>query len=139
MGTYKFFECRFRGGDIMRWWGHSNLTLCKRICLSFLHSLAAGLQELQAQALMPLFMTKKPGETSLNRPLLCDLSYFDQRVIEFLLMCKLIENMYFPNRQDPRWIYSVRSGTCQPVPGGCPSSSNFNNFDSRSDCESACK
>ena len=50
----------------MGWWGHSNPTLCKRICLNFLNSLAAGLQELQAQALMPLFMPKKPGETSLN-------------------------------------------------------------------------
>ena len=37
-GPLSFYECRFSGGDTMRWWGHSNPTLCKRICLNFLHS-----------------------------------------------------------------------------------------------------
>ena len=35
MVLLSFYECRFSGGDTMRWWGHSNPTLCKRICLNF--------------------------------------------------------------------------------------------------------
>ena len=26
-GTLSFYECRFSGGDTMRWWGHSNPTI----------------------------------------------------------------------------------------------------------------
>ena len=37
-----WIEWRFRGGDTMRWYGHSNPTICKRICLNFLHSQVAG-------------------------------------------------------------------------------------------------
>ena len=28
-GTLSFYECRFSGGDTMRWWGHSNSTCAK--------------------------------------------------------------------------------------------------------------
>ena len=41
VGTYEctssFYEYRFNGG----WWGHSNPTLCKRICVNFLRPQAA--------------------------------------------------------------------------------------------------
>ena len=30
-GTLSFYECRFSGGDTMKWWGHSNPILCKRV------------------------------------------------------------------------------------------------------------
>ena len=33
----------------------------------------------------------------------------------------------------------MMTGTCDAILGGCPSSSNFNNFDSKSDCEEACE
>ena len=41
-GTLSFCDCRFSSGDTIRWWGHSNPTLRKRICLTFLHSQVAG-------------------------------------------------------------------------------------------------
>ena len=37
-----FYECRFSGGDTMRWWGHSNPTLCKRICFNFFTHAVTG-------------------------------------------------------------------------------------------------
>ena len=39
-GTLSFYECRFSGGDTMRWWGQSNPKICKRIGLNLLHSQA---------------------------------------------------------------------------------------------------
>ena len=27
-GTWSFYECRLSGGNIQRWWGHSNPTYC---------------------------------------------------------------------------------------------------------------
>ena len=44
-GTLPLYEYRFSGGDTLRWWGHSNITLCKIICLNLLHSQAAGMQK----------------------------------------------------------------------------------------------
>ena len=35
-GTLLQYECRLSGGDTMRWWGHSNPTLCNIICLKIL-------------------------------------------------------------------------------------------------------
>ena len=29
-GILSFYECRFSGGDTMRWWGHTNPTVCKK-------------------------------------------------------------------------------------------------------------
>ena len=26
-GALSFYDCRFNGGDTMKWWGHSNATL----------------------------------------------------------------------------------------------------------------
>ena len=43
-GTLSFYECRFSGGDTMRWRGHSTPTLHKRICFNFLHSQAVGIE-----------------------------------------------------------------------------------------------
>ena len=40
-GTLSFYECRFSGMDTMRWWGHSNNTLCKKHLLE-LFSLTGG-------------------------------------------------------------------------------------------------
>ena len=31
-GTLSFYKCGFIVGDIIRWWGHLNTTLCKIIC-----------------------------------------------------------------------------------------------------------
>ena len=33
-----FYECRFSGGNTMRWWGHSNPTICQRIYLNLFYS-----------------------------------------------------------------------------------------------------
>ena len=41
-GNLSFCDCRFSSRDTMRSWGHSNPTLRKRICLTFLHSQVAG-------------------------------------------------------------------------------------------------
>ena len=41
-GTLSFYEYRLSGGDIMRWWVHSNPALYKRICLNFSNSQAKG-------------------------------------------------------------------------------------------------
>ena len=49
-----FFECRFSGGDTMRWWGHSNPTICKKNCLNFLHSQVAEMQKFPYCALCAL-------------------------------------------------------------------------------------
>ena len=43
-GTLSFYECRFSDGYTMVWWGHSNTTLCRSICLNFLHSQAVGIK-----------------------------------------------------------------------------------------------
>ena len=40
--TLSFYEYRFGGGDTMRWWGHSNPILYKRICLNILQSQTAA-------------------------------------------------------------------------------------------------
>ena len=46
--TLSFHECRFSGGNTMRWWGLSNSTKCKRICLNFFHSqVGVGIQTLR--------------------------------------------------------------------------------------------
>ena len=29
-GTLSFYECSLSVGDTMRWWGHSNPTICKK-------------------------------------------------------------------------------------------------------------
>ena len=55
-GTLAFYECRFSGGDTMRRWGHSNLTLCKRIYFNFLRSQVAGTQKLWASSAWPSLM-----------------------------------------------------------------------------------
>ena len=41
-GTLLFYESGFSVGDTMRWWGHASPTVCKRICLNFLHLQAVG-------------------------------------------------------------------------------------------------
>ena len=38
----------------VQWWTQSNPTLCKRICLNFLHSQAVAMQKLRPQVLTPL-------------------------------------------------------------------------------------
>ena len=47
-GTLSFYECRFSGGDTMKWYGHS---IWKRICLNFLRSQVAGTQKLPMRPL----------------------------------------------------------------------------------------
>ena len=37
-GTLPFYECRVSGGDIQRWWRHSNPACCNQIHLNLLHS-----------------------------------------------------------------------------------------------------
>ena len=32
--SLSIYEWRFNGENTMRWWGHSNPTLCKRVCLN---------------------------------------------------------------------------------------------------------
>ena len=66
--AFVFFPKIFSDGDTMKFWGHSNSTLCKRICLNFLHSRATGTQKLQALA------PKPPGETifCISSSLVCE-------------------------------------------------------------------
>ena len=47
-------------GDTMRWWTHWNTTLCKIICLTFLCSQTAGMQELRTGALKPSIAPEPP-------------------------------------------------------------------------------
>ena len=54
------------GGDTVKWWGHSNPTLCKRTCLNFLHSQVVETQELWVRAFAALPALEPPGETSTN-------------------------------------------------------------------------
>ena len=62
-GTLLFYKCRLSIEDTMRWWGHQNPALCKRICLNFLQSQAEGTQKLRVQALTPPLVPEPPGET----------------------------------------------------------------------------
>ena len=52
-GTLLQYEYRLSGRDTMRWWRHSNPTLCNIIYLNILHSQAVGMQKLWVRALMP--------------------------------------------------------------------------------------
>ena len=47
-------------------WGHSNPTLCKRICLNFFCSQVVGMQNLWAWVFMPSHTFEPPGETFTN-------------------------------------------------------------------------
>ena len=51
--TLSFYECRFSGGDTMRWWGNSNPTSWKITCLNFLLSQAVGMHKLWVRMLAP--------------------------------------------------------------------------------------
>ena len=45
-----FCECRFSGKGYHQVMGHSNLNICKRICLNFLYSHVAGMQKILAKS-----------------------------------------------------------------------------------------
>ena len=57
-GTLSFYKCRLSGGDIMRWQGHSDPTLCKRICLNFLHSQATEHKNFWCERSRPSHLVK---------------------------------------------------------------------------------
>ena len=52
-GTMLQYEYRLSGRDTMKWWRHSNATLCNIIYLNILHSQAVGMQKLWVRELMP--------------------------------------------------------------------------------------
>ena len=60
------------GRDTMRWWGYSNPTLCKRICLNFLHSQVTrwGMKKLRSWVLTISVAPKPPGGISTTSPFL---------------------------------------------------------------------
>ena len=41
-GTLSFCECRFSGGDTLRWWGHSNSTLKQKNLFELLAHTGSG-------------------------------------------------------------------------------------------------
>ena len=65
-GILSFYECRFSGGDTMRWWRHSNPTLCKKICLNFFALTDSRGTKLRVQMLVPWLAPELPGETFTN-------------------------------------------------------------------------
>ena len=94
-GTYeRCLIISFSGRGIMRWWGHSSPTLCKRICLNVLHSQAVGAQKnvghVHIYAWVPLPTPEPSSKTFIN--------YFIKR----LWQNKLINTsmiLHFTNKQ----------------------------------------
>ena len=81
-GTLLFYEYRFSGRDTMRWWGHSNPALCKRICffLTFYshRQWGGGTKKIQARALS--LEPEPPGDIFYYLFFLISIKYFAQYV-----------------------------------------------------------